>query len=236
VDGEVGAVLNVAVLYPELLGTYGDGGNGLVLFERARRRGVESTLRVVGLHDTVPEADLYLLGGGEDGPQRLACDLLGASSFANRVADGAHVLAVCAGLQILGRSFSVEGDDEYGGLDVVDVVTRRGTRRSVGELAVNVEGRLLVGFENHGGHTTLGTGVDPLGTVVRGRANDGKLDGYRAGRIWATYAHGPVLAMNPWFCDEVLESVLGRTLEPLATAADRLYEQRSAVLRRAARA
>jgi hypothetical protein len=71
---------------------------------------------------------------------------------------------------------------------------------------------------------------------VRGRANDGKLDGYRAGRIWATYAHGPVLAMNPWFCDEVLESVLGRTLEPLATAADRLYEQRSAVLRRAARA
>lgn len=229
-------MLNVAVLYPELLGTYGDGGNGLVLFERARRRGIESTLRVVGLHDAVPAADLYLLGGGEDGPQRLACDLLGASSFASRVADGAHVLAVCAGLQILGRTFSVEGDDEYAGLAMVDVVTRRGVKRSVGELAVNVEGRLLVGFENHGGRTTLGAHVVPLGTVVRGRANDGRVDGYRAERIWATYAHGPVLAMNPWFCDEVLAEVLGMTLAPLATAGDLLYEQRRRVLSRAPRA
>jgi hypothetical protein len=236
VDDEVGAVLIIAVLYPELLGTYGDGGNGLVLFERARRRGVESTLRVVGLHDPVPAADLYLLGGGEDGPQRLACDLLGESPFVDHVANGAHVLAVCAGLQILGRSFSVEGDDEYAGLDLVDVVTRRGEKRSVGELAVQVEGRLLVGFENHGGRTTLGADVEPLGTVVRGRANDGKFDGYRTERIWATYAHGPVLAMNPWFGDEVLSSVLARTLEPLATAADLLYEQRCAVLSRAARA
>lgn len=229
-------MLNVAVLYPELLGTYGDGGNGLVLFERARRRGIETTLRVVGLHDEVPAADLYLLGGGEDGPQRLACDLLRASSLAGRVADGAHVLAVCAGLQILGLSFCVEGDDEYGGLGLVDVVTRRGARRSVGELAVDVEGCLLVGFENHGGRTTLAEGVAPLGTVQRGRANDGTFDGYRTERIWATYAHGPVLAMNPWFCDQLLSAVLARPLEPLVTAADLLYEQRCDVLSRAARA
>jgi CobQ-like glutamine amidotransferase family enzyme len=229
--GEVRAVLSVAVLYPELLGTYGDGGNGLVVFERARRRGVETTLRVVGLHDDVPGADLYLLGGGEDGPQRLACDLLASSSFAARVADGAYVLAVCAGLQLLGRTFSVEGDDEYAGLGLVDAVTRRGVKRSVGELAVQVGDRLLVGFENHGGRTTLGDGVEALGAVVRGRANDGALDGYRTGRIWATYAHGPVLAMNPWFCDELLEAVLGRALEPLDSVADRLYEQRRAVLR-----
>ena len=226
-------MIRVAVLFPELLGTYGDGGNGLVVAERARRRGIQVSLEHVGLGDELPEADLYLLGGGEDGPQRLAADLLRASSLASRVNnDGAHVVAVCAGLQILGSSFSVEGDDEYEGLGLVDVATRRGERRSVGELAVRVGADLLVGFENHGGLTTLASGVQPLGTVVKGRGNDGALDGYRTSNIWATYAHGPVLAMNPWFADLVLEAVVGEELEPLATAADRLYRERCSVLGR----
>ena len=224
-------MLKIAVLYPELLGTYGDGGNGLVLLERARRRGIKASLFSVTMRDAVPEADVYLLGGGEDGPQRLASDLLMGSDFVQRVAHGAHVVAVCAGLQLLGRSFSVEGNDEYAGLGLVDAVTKRGDARSVGELAVQVGGRLLVGFENHGGRTSLGEGVAPLGTVVKGRANDGLVDGYRSERMWATYAHGPVLAMNPWFADEILSSVLGRELAPLATAADLLYRLRCQVLK-----
>jgi CobQ-like glutamine amidotransferase family enzyme len=66
--------------------------------------------------------------------------------------------------------------------------------------------------------------------VVHGRGNDGALDGYRTERIWATYAHGPVLAINPWFADEVLATVLGEELEPLETVADRLYLERCTVL------
>ena len=225
-------MLKIAVLYPELLGTYGDGGNGLVLYERARRRGIEASLTTVELRDEVPNATVYLLGGGEDGPQRLARDLLSQSSFAEYVQNGAHVVAVCAGLQILGHTFCVEGDDRYAGLGLVDVVTSRGAERSVGELSVRVGGQLLVGFENHGGKTTLGVGVEPLGTVVKGRANDGCVDGFKTEKIWATYAHGPVLAMNPWFCDDILSNIVGHDLEPLETAADLLYRQRCAVLSR----
>ncbi len=220
----------ICILYPDLLGTYGDGGNGLAIAQRARRRRVDVDLVSVGLGDEVPDASLYLLGGGEDGPQRLAADLLRTSSFASRVRDGANVLAVCAGLQILGATFCVEGDDEFEGLGLVDVVTGRGERRSVGELATRVGGQLLVGFENHGGRTTLHGAVTPLGTVVKGRGNDGTLDGYRTTNIWATYAHGPVLAMNPWFCDEILATVLGAELEPLPTIADALYAERCRAL------
>ncbi len=219
----------ICVLYPDLLGTYGDGGNGLAIAERARRRGLDVDLVNVTLNDEIPDAALYLLGGGEDGPQRLAADLLRTSSFASRVRDGANVLAVCAGLQILGTTFCVEGDDEYEGLGLVDVVTSRGERRSVGELATRVGDQLLVGFENHGGRTVL-NGAEALGTVLKGRGNDGKLDGYRTKNIWATYAHGPVLAMNPWFCDEILSAVYGVELEPLASVADLLYEERRRVL------
>jgi CobQ-like glutamine amidotransferase family enzyme len=224
------AVLKIALLYPDLLGTYGDGGNALVLEERARRRGIEISVETVGIDDEVPDASLYLLGGGEDGPQRMGADLLRRSSFSSRVRDGRYVVAVCAGLQLLGATFAVEGDDEYEGLALVDASTRRGTRRSVGELVVRVNGRRLVGFENHGGVTTLHDSLPALGTVERGVGNDGLVDGFRTSNIWASYAHGPLLAMNPWFADEILATVLNRDLEPLVTIADRLYDERVAAL------
>lgn len=228
---EVRELLTIATLFPDLLGTYGDGGNGVVLAERARRRGESVRLVTMDLGEELPAAQIYLLGGGEDGPQRLARDLLAKSSFASRVADGASVLAICAGLQILGQSFSVEGNDEFEGLAMVDVRTRRGDARRVGELYVEVGQRALAGFENHGGETTLGNGVAPLGRVRRGWGNDRLVDGYRTGSIWASYAHGPLLALNPWFADEILERTLGRELEPLASVADRLYLERCATLR-----
>jgi hypothetical protein len=78
----------------------------------------------------------------------------------------------------------------------------------------------------------LGPGVEPFGVVERGRGNDGTVDGYTTSTVWASYAHGPVLAMNPWFADEVLERVLGRELAPLPTVADQLYEERRALLAR----
>jgi CobQ-like glutamine amidotransferase family enzyme len=202
-----------------------------VLGERARRRGIEVDVLRVGIGDDMPDASLYLLGGGEDGPQRLGADLLRESSFAARVRDGKHVLAVCAGLQILGTSFAVEGDDEYEGLGLVTAVTRRGLTRAVGELLVRRDREVLVGFENHGGRTEIGAGVEPFGLVERGRGNDGVVDGYRTATIWASYAHGPVLAMNPWFADEILSRVLERELEPLDSVADDLYaERRNAIL------
>ncbi|HEY7930675.1 MAG TPA: hypothetical protein VIC81_00230 [Acidimicrobiales bacterium] len=219
-------MIRVATLLPELLGTYGDGGNAFAIGARARRRGYDVEMVEVGVEDPLPPADLFLLGGGEDGPQRHATELLRARGLAQAYHDGAHVLAVCAGLQILGTNFAVEGDDRFEGLALVDVTTTRGAKRSVGDLAVVVGERHLVGFENHGGVTTLGEGVVPLGRVVRGRGNDGRVDGYRAARLWATYAHGPVLAMNPWFADEILASLVGEELVALPTVADQLYAER----------
>ncbi len=222
-------MITICVLFPDLLGTYGDAGNGLVVAQRARRRGIDVTLVDAGINDQVPVADLYLVGGGEDGPQRLAADLLRTSIFKDRVSDGAHVVAVCAGLQILGETFCIEGNDEYEGLGIVAAVTKRGERRAVGELCTRVGTNVLVGFENHGGCTSI-EGLSPLGAVTKGRGNDGRVDGYRTKNIWATYAHGPVLAMNPWLADDVLSSVVGTELAPLDTAADLLYKERCRVL------
>ncbi len=100
------SALRVAVVYPDLLGTYGDGGNGLVLFRRAERRGIDVELIQATSEDPLPVADLYTLGGGEDGPQVLATERLRSDgTLARAVEDGAVVLAVCAGYQIVGTRF-----------------------------------------------------------------------------------------------------------------------------------
>lgn len=218
--------MRIALVFPELLGTYGDGGNARVLARRLEWREIAHEVREVSMDDVLPGADVYLLGGGEDGPQRLAVELLREGGLVERVRDGAKVFAVCAGLQILGERFAVEGDDEFPGLGLIDAVTRRGPERRVGDIVIRTgagdEG-LVVGFENHGGVTTLAPGIASLGTVARGYGNDGRVDGVRTREVWGTYAHGPVLAMNPGLADALLEDVLGRPLEPLPGVADELH-------------
>jgi lipid II isoglutaminyl synthase (glutamine-hydrolysing) len=219
-------VLRITTLYPELLGTYGDGGNALVLAQRARGRGIDVERRDVAIGEDVPESDIFLLGGGEDGPQTLAADLLRSSSLERQVADGATVFAVCAGLQILGESFATATESRYPGLGLVDVCSVRGSKRAVGDVLTDVDGFALVGFENHAGVTELGPSVAPFGRVVVGRGNDGVYDGFSVGRIKATYAHGPVLAQNPWLADLLLGEALDQTLEPLLSVADLLHDER----------
>src|ERR1700727_2296497 len=97
--------LRIAVVYPALLGTYGDGGNGLILAQRAEWRGLEVVLTQAPSDAALPEADIYCLGGGEDGPQvRAARSLIADGTLGRAVDDGAVVLGVCAGFQLLGRS------------------------------------------------------------------------------------------------------------------------------------
>jgi lipid II isoglutaminyl synthase (glutamine-hydrolysing) len=217
--------LRIAVVYPDLLGTYGDGGNGLVLARRAEWRGFPAELLQAPSDRPLPEADLYCLGGGEDGPQvRAARTLVEDGTLARRVADGAVVLAVCAGFQVAGRSFPGATGDPHEGVGLLDVDTVKGSGpRAVGEVLVEVDpaslGALpvLTGFENHGGATSLRDGAVPLGRVVAGVGNgDGDgVEGAVQGRVVGTYLHGPVLARNPALADRLLSWALGHDETPL---------------------
>ncbi|MDT7651141.1 MAG: hypothetical protein QOI36_2547 [Pseudonocardiales bacterium] len=65
------------MLLPDVLGTYSDAGNALILAQRARWRRVRT--RVLDITATsVPPAscDIYLLGGGEAGAQAFAAEWL----------------------------------------------------------------------------------------------------------------------------------------------------------------
>ena len=230
------ADLSIVVVHPDLLGTYGDSGNGRVLANRAAWRGIAVELVLAPSDEPLPASgDLYCLGGGEDSPQSRSATLLADSPLPEAVGRGAVVLAVCAGFQIIGSAFPGPGETPQPGLGLVDAETVRGPgRRAVGEALVRPGPEaeslgvteMLTGFENHAGVTRLGPGVAPLGQVVRGVGNDpggdrrspaaARVDGCVAGHVVGTYLHGPVLARNPALADALLALATGAALRPLA--------------------
>lgn len=232
--------LSMAVLFPELLGTYGDGGNVLVLQQRAAWRGLPVETVPVALGTPVPEGcDLYVLGGGEDQAQQVALEALRAGTGLQRAAGrGAPVLAVCAGLQMLGVSLTDRQGATTSGLGLLDLDTRWHRHRLIGEvLAVPTATPslpTLTGFANHAGRSRLGAGAVPLAHVLAGPGSAdgpaaprdllrrrssagaaGRTEGAVQGGILATYLHGPVLARNPDLADLLLSRALGRPLEAL---------------------
>ncbi|MFT3862329.1 type 1 glutamine amidotransferase [Micropruina sp.] len=234
--------VEIVLVYQSLLGIYGDRGNAMVLLKRLQWRGIDATLTVVEPGDTVPATgSVYLLGGGEDAAQVSAVRALKADGNLFRALDdGAALFAVCAGYQICGNTFTIgEHDEVIEGLGVLDVDTRRGSVRAVGEILsrwTRSDGAevLLTGFENHGGFTTLGPSATPLARVEIGvgNANDGT-EGAVQGRVIGTYPHGPVLARNPALADHVLSVALERDLEAIERPEiDELHRQRVAAVRR----
>ena len=213
------SVVRVGLVYPELLGTYGDRGNGVVLVQRLRWRGHDAELVEIAAGEPIPDShDVYLFGGGEDDPQVMASAGMRASRAAieRARAGGAAILAVCAGFQLIGHSYEAADGTMIEGLGLVDAVTRAGPNRLIGELVVEPDPPLpvLTGFENHGGRTTLGPAERPLGRVLARNGSGGDTEGLLGQRLIGTYMHGPVLPRNPALADHILSWVVG-DLEPL---------------------
>lgn len=215
--------VSIALLYPELLGTYGDGGNATVLAQRLRWRDIPTEVIDITAGEAVPTScEIYLMGGGEDGPQALAVrELRKSRALEKAVNGGAAVLAVCAGFQLLGRQFVGPDGRPHAGLGLLDCSTDRGPgARRVGELVVEPRPDLklpaLTGYENHAGITRLGPAAEPLGQVVFGHGNDhgDGTEGAVSGHVVGTYLHGPVLARNPDLADLILSWVVG-PLDPI---------------------
>ncbi len=224
--------LRIAHLYPELLNLYGDGGNILVMRKRLEWRSIGCEVDEVHVDDrpNFSGVDIAFIGGGSDREQKIVCDHLLAeqAELAAFVEDGGVLLAVCGGYQLLGHSYLM-GDETVEGLSLVDLYTDRGSPRLIGNIAVEsrISPQPVVGYENHGGRTHLGAGVEPMGRVLHGHGNDGKSgeEGCLYKNVVGTYVHGPLLPKNPGMADYLLSRALERkygdgALEPLDDEAE----------------
>jgi lipid II isoglutaminyl synthase (glutamine-hydrolysing) len=227
-----GAGLRLIALYPEQMNIYADRGNILFLQRRCEWRGIPFEYAAAGPGDGFDPGrhDLIYIGGGQDRDQVLVAeDMLETKreAIASAVDDGAAVLAVCGGYQLLGHRYQL-GDRSIAGLGIADLETvREPGPRLIGNVSIEVdlgqEPRVLAGFENHGGRTHLGPAAEPLGRVLHGHGNNGR-DGYEGVRrlnMIGTYLHGPLLPKNAWLADRLIALAIGRRtgtepeLEPL---------------------
>lgn len=211
--------LTLGHLYPDQLNLYGDRGNIVTLRRRCQQRGI--ALRVVGLGigDALApdEYDMLFIGGGQDREQApVSLDLheiKGIGLWAS-IEDDMPVLAVCGGYQLLANYYRPPKGPDMRGLGVFDAWTiSKGTQqpRCIGDIAINWNGTSLVGFENHGGRTYLGT-AKPLGKVLKGCGNNGEdaNEGAIYRNTFGTYLHGSLLPKNPHFADHLIELALQR--------------------------
>jgi CobQ-like glutamine amidotransferase family enzyme len=224
--------LRVLSLYPEQMNIYADRGNILFLQRRCEWRGIGFVHAGAGPGDPVDPAahDLFYVGGGQDRDQRaVAADMVASKQRELTAAadDGAVLLAVCGGYQLLGHSYQL-GEEKLPGLGIADLETvREPGPRLIGNVAIEADlgdgSRLIAGFENHGGRTYLGADAKPLGKVVSGHGNNDRdgFEGVRRGNVIGTYLHGPLLPKNAWLADHLIALALERRygsrpeLEPL---------------------
>ena len=212
----------VGWLYPDLMNIYGDRGNILTLLKRAEWHGFEPELVEIqrGPATNLDEIDIFFFGGGQDREQALIYDDLRQfkqESLQKAVNDGAQVLAVCGGYQLLGHYYQTAEGERLDGIGLLDVTTQAGKKRFIGDVVVRtgIEGlqpTSLVGFENHSGRTFLGASARPLGRVVMGHGNNGsdKTEGAVEGGIMGTYLHGSLLPKNPHLADHLIGEALKR--------------------------
>ena len=213
--------LRLLALYPEQMNIYADRGNILFLQRRCEWRGIPFRYAASGPGDgfDAAEHDLIYIGGGQDRDQMLVAeDMLATKrdAIASAVEDGAPLLAVCGGYQLLGHSYQL-GERSIPGLGIADLETvREPGPRLIGNVSIEVDlggaTHVLAGFENHGGRTYLGPDAVPLGRVLHGHGNNDRdgMEGTKRLNLIGTYLHGPLLPKNAWLADHLIALAIGR--------------------------
>lgn len=212
--------IKILHLFPDLLDWYFDSGNILCMRKRLEWRKIDCEVISVRQNDPfvdLSDIDIILIGGGVDDSQRYACkSLLGYKNELNRyIDDEGSLIAICGGYQLLGNYYKLR-DETIKGLEILDICTEIHDGRLVGDVILETDFlkkpyNFVVGFENHGGRTYIGS-HKPFGKVIYGNGNSDKCgyDGVIYRNLIGTYLHGPLLPKNPALCDCILTNALKR--------------------------
>ncbi len=223
--------IKIAWLYPDLMSTYGDRGNVIVLEKRCVWRGIAADIVPVTLETSttvLSSCDIIFMGGAQDRQQKLASDdfLKHKGPVVKKMIEqGVPALFVCAAYQFVGHFYKPYKGEKIPGAGIFDLTTEHPgdqAKRLIGNVVAEIvnppelKGTVMVGFENHGGRTLLGPKMKPLAKILKGNGNNGS-DGWE-GAVYknsiGSYFHGPLLPKNPAIADWLLEKVVG-SLTPL---------------------
>lgn len=220
--------LTIGWLYPELMSTYGDRGNIIVLTKRCEWRNISVTVKKLDVgfdHKQLSTCDLLFMGGAQDLQQTIvANDMKGdkTKQLKTLIEEEVPGLYICGAYQFLGNYYKEADGTIIDGLGILDLHTENpgiSHNRLIGNIVLtsqfstlHSQHDILVGFENHGGRTYLGKEVLPLGIVKTGFGNNGqdKTEGAVYKNSFGSYLHGPMLPKNPHFADNLIKLALDK--------------------------
>ncbi len=227
--------LTIGWLYPELMSTYGDRGNIIVLQKRCEWRGIDVEIKFVDLGFRILDlkaCDMLFMGGAQDRQQKIVAEDLRqkAKVLKGMIEEGVPGLYICGAYQFLGKYYKEADGTTIEGLNILDLYTENpgeNVKRLIGNVVVELNAKrytldanTIVGFENHGGRTYLGKGIEPLGRVVVGFGNNGvdRTEGAVYKNSFGSYLHGPLLPKNPHLADLLIRLALEKKYLPEAAA------------------
>ena len=207
--------LEICILYPDLLNSYGDTGNAAILAHRAREHGIEVEVHHVSLADEFDpdHYDIVLMGGGQFHEQSIVAEDLRkykGEKLKAYIHAGKVTLLVCGAYQLAGEYYVDDHGNREDGLGILPVYSEPGKERMIGDLVIkDKDETVYIGFENHLGKTYIGE-LEPLGKVVSGFGNNAedKREGCRFKNTIGTYLHGPLLSKNPEIADWMIKTAL----------------------------
>ena len=211
--------LRICHLYGNLMNTYGDNGNLLMLQHRAKKLGYEVETTLISLEEdfNAEDFDIVMFGGGQDFEQTVvARDLQNKKeSLIQYIEDNGVVVAICGGFQLLGRYYVNASGERLNGISAIDVCTNgQFPSRLIGDIEIFNEefGETYLGYENHIGRTYLGKNMKPLGKVVKGFGNNEEdhVEGCHYKNVFCSYFHGPILVRNQHLADRIIETAAER--------------------------
>ena len=213
--------LRICHLYGNLMNTYGDNGNLLMLQHRAKKLGYEVETTLISLEEDFnpEEFDIVMFGGGQDYEQTVvAKDLQNKKeTLIQYIEDDGVVVAICGGFQLLGRYYVNASGERLNGISAIDVCTNgQFPNRLIGDVEIFNEefGETYLGYENHIGRTYLGKNMKPLGKVVKGFGNNEEdhAEGCHYKNVFCSYFHGPILVRNQHLADRIIKTAAARRL------------------------
>lgn len=228
--------MHIVHLYPETLGLFGDAGNVLALRKRCEWFGVDDVrVSPVSRGAVIPsDGDVYVIGSGSSNSVRLAAEGINAlrDALDAAVARDATILAVGAGLHLLGNSIAWPDGSRTQGAAILDAESVPLTTRLVGEFVGQAQGIEVAGFFNTG-HRVDSNLPAHIISVAMGDASESMSDGIEWGPVIGTHAHGSYLPMNPAIADAIIARTVslpvGELPAPLVRANFAAEASRSAI-------
>ena len=197
--------LKIAHLYGNLMNTYGDNGNILMLKYVAEKLGARVQIDIVSLEDKFDKDyyDLAFFGRGQDYEQTIVARDLPAKkdSLEEFINHDGVVLAICGGFQLLGQYYIEASGRRIEGLGIMGHYTlNQKNNRYIGDIKIHNDefDETYYGFENHQGRTFLSEDEKPLGRIIYGNGNnkEDQSEGVHYKNVFGSYFHGPILSRN----------------------------------------